>query len=80
MNSYGYRYNVNHPLIRPYYDRFKRHIGVPEHIPLSDTQREEFEQYMDKLMERGRLPAEVFIQCPETFGQYMNNRIKENDL
>ena len=66
INRYGCRYNVNHPLIRRYYLRFKEKIGVPGHFPISDAQRQEFERHMDKL--RGRLPPEAF------------NRIKENDL
>ena len=69
MNSYGYRYNVNHPQIRPYYFRFKKSLGVPEHIPISDIQRAEFERYMDKLWERGKFPPEA-----------LNNHRKENDL
>ena len=78
INRYGSRYNINHPLIRRYYLRFKEKIGVPEHFPISDAQRQEFEQHMDKL--RGRLPPEAFNQCLEGFGQYLNNRTKENDL
>lgn len=81
INRYGSRYNVNHPLIRRYYLRFKQKIGVPEHFPISDAQRQEFEGYMDGLQERGKLPQDVFNQCPEGFGQYLRNSIaKENDL
>ena len=80
MNNYGYRYNVNHPQIRPYYSRFKEYIGVPEYIPISDIQRAEFERHMDKLYEKGKLSHDVLIQSPENFGQFMKNQIKENDL
>lgn len=80
MNNYGYRYNVNHPQIRQHYARFKKYINVPEHIPLSDIQRAEFERHMDKLYEKGKLSPDVLIQCLENFGRYMNNQIKENDL
>ena len=81
INRYGCRYNVNHPLIRRYYLRFKEKIGVPGHFPISDAQRQEFERHMDKLRERGKLPQDVFNQCSEGFGQYMKNCIvKENDL
>ena len=80
MKNYGYRYNVNHQQIRQRYSRFKQYINVPEHIPLSDIQRAEFERHMDKLFEKGKLPPDVLIHCPENFGRYMNNQIKENDL
>ena len=26
-NKYGYKINVNHPLIQPMYERYKNHIG-----------------------------------------------------
>lgn len=48
-NSYGYRINVNHPQIKPLYERYKRHIG--EKI-LSDAQRLHFESIIYKMMER----------------------------
>ena len=80
VKNYGYRYNVNHQQIRQRYSRFKQYINVPEHIPLSDIQRAEFERHMDKLFEKGKLPPDVLIQCPENFGRHINNQIKENDL
>ena len=48
-NSYGYRINVNHPQLKPLYERYKRHIG--EKI-LSDAQRLHFESIIYKMMER----------------------------
>lgn len=48
-NKYGYRINVNHPQIKPLYERYKRHIG--EKI-LSDAQRRHFEGIIYKMMER----------------------------
>lgn len=39
-NPYGYKLNVNHPLIRPMYERYKEKLG--ERI-LSDAQRLTFE-------------------------------------
>lgn len=48
-NSYGYRINVNHPQIKPLYERYKRHIGE---IILSDAQRLHFESIIYKMMER----------------------------
>lgn len=68
INRYGFRYNVNHPAVRKRYLRFKKSIGVPEHFPISDARRLEFESHMDKLRDKGVLPPEAF------------NRIKENDL
>lgn len=40
-NKYGYKIAINHPLIQPLYERYKRKLG--ERI-LSDAQRLEFER------------------------------------
>lgn len=50
-NKYGYRVNINHPLIRPHYERYKHKIG--EKI-LSDAQRLEFEQIILNLIQKRR--------------------------
>lgn len=42
-NPYGYQININHPKIRPLYERFKKKVG--ERI-LSDRQRLEFEEHI----------------------------------
>lgn len=49
-NPYGFRYNVNHPMVRELYTRFKdwKEIG---HYPLSDEERREFEGWLDKSKE-----------------------------
>ncbi|MBE6858316.1 MAG: hypothetical protein E7498_02630 [Ruminococcus sp.] len=51
-NPYGFRINVNHPRIRPLYQRYKEHIG--ERI-LSDNQRRHFELLIFELMERRKI-------------------------
>lgn len=43
-NPYGYKLNINHPTIKPYYERYKRSKGI-KLIP-SDEQRLEFEEIM----------------------------------
>lgn len=48
-NKYGYKINVNHPKIRPLYERFKEKLG--ERI-LSDTQRFTFEMLIFQMIER----------------------------
>ncbi len=48
-NKYGYRININHPQIRPFYEHYKRHIGA---IILSDAQRLHFESLIFKMAER----------------------------
>lgn len=49
-NPYGYRLNINHPLIRPHYERFKAKCNTPI---LSDAERLEFERIMlDALMKK----------------------------
>lgn len=48
-NKYGYKINVNHPKIRPLYERYKEKVG--ERI-LSDQQRRHFELLIFELIER----------------------------
>lgn len=50
QNKYGYRININHPKIKPIYERykFKNHIMI-----MSDSERFEFEKKLLKwLLER----------------------------
>lgn len=42
-NKYGYQLNINNPLIKPHYERFKRKCDTPI---LSDEERFEFEEIM----------------------------------
>ena len=48
-NKYGYEININHPSIRPMYERYKEKLG--ERI-LSDKQRFEFERMNYLLIEK----------------------------
>ena len=48
-NPYGFRLNVNHPEVRPYYERYKAKIGA---TIISDEQRREFEGYMIPFLEK----------------------------
>lgn len=50
-NKYGYQINIQHPKIRPLYERYKKKIGE---IILSDQQRFEFEGYIFQMLERGK--------------------------
>lgn len=53
-NPYGYKLNVNHPLIRKIYLRYKAKLGIVPRVPLSDSQRFEFEEVTIKyLKEKG---------------------------
>ncbi len=47
-SPYGYALNINHPTIYPLYMRFKRWKEIPVWCPLSDAEREEFEEYINK--------------------------------
>ena len=40
-NPYGYRININHPMIRPYYEYHKKRLNE---MILSDAQRLAFEE------------------------------------
>lgn len=55
-NPYGYKLNVNHPLIRPIYERYKMQIG--EKI-LSDAQRLTFELEVVQWLESKGIRKEV---------------------
>lgn len=50
-NPYGYKFNVNHPAVRRYYEAFKsnRNIMIP-----SDAERKEFEDAITEILERSR--------------------------
>lgn len=48
-NKYGYQVNINHPKIRPLYERFKMKKNA---IILSNAERFEFEMIILNLIER----------------------------
>ena len=48
-NKYGYKVNINHPDVRPLYERYKEKVG--EQI-LSDKQRHDFEQLFFRMIEK----------------------------
>lgn len=50
-NKFGYQININHPKIKPLYERYKRSIKA---IILSDAERFEFEKYIFQAIEKKR--------------------------
>ena len=58
-NRWGYRYNVNHPDIRPLYEAYHKHIGVPLQIHMTTAQRLNFEAVLDKMIEKKRRESVV---------------------
>lgn len=53
-NPYGYKLNVNHPLINKIYLRYKEQHGIASRIPLNDTERNEFERVtLEYLQKKG---------------------------
>ena len=50
-NKYGYRVNINHPKIKPLYERFKRSRKA---IILSDRERLEFESIIISKVKRSK--------------------------
>lgn len=53
-NRQGYRYNINHPAIRPLYETYKRKIGVQSTIGLTTGQRLNFENLLDRTIEKSK--------------------------
>lgn len=51
-NKYGYRVNINHPKIRPLYEKFKHKRNA---IILSDKERFAFELLIHHLIQNGRI-------------------------
>lgn len=51
-NKYGYALNVNHPVINDLLRRYKKWKGLPNHFPLSDKERHEFESYVLKKLNK----------------------------
>lgn len=53
-NPYGYQININHPDIRQFYEEYKKRLGIPSFIALSDVQRRKFESIIFKMIERNK--------------------------
>lgn len=51
-NKYGYRLNINNPLIYEYYERYKKWKNLNFRYPISDEQRKEFEEYMINFLKK----------------------------
>jgi hypothetical protein len=45
-NPYGFKININHPLINTIYRRFKDYKRIPAKSPLSNNERKEFENFL----------------------------------
>lgn len=48
-NKYGYKININHPKIRPLYERYKEKLNA---IILSDRERHNFESMIFTMIQR----------------------------
>ena len=48
-NPYGYKINVNHPHIKPMYEKYKQHVNA---LILSDAERLHFEALIFKMIEK----------------------------
>ena len=47
-NKYGYRVDITKPKYRELYERYKKYKNIPRWCPLSDYERFEFEQYVER--------------------------------
>ena len=54
-NKYGYKININHPIIRPLYEKCKSKLNI---MIMSDQQRHDFEKIILKKIEKGELKIE----------------------
>lgn len=48
-NHYGYRLDINHPIVNQLYNRYREWLKIPATFPLSDNERFDFE---DKAIKR----------------------------
>lgn len=46
--TFGYKYNVNHPIINELYHRYKEQHGIAHNHPMTNAQRADFEKFLDK--------------------------------
>lgn len=49
-----YRTNINHPVIREFYEKYKERLGIPSQYPMSDKQRERFDDIILGMAEQNR--------------------------
>lgn len=53
-NPWGYRFNVNHSMIKSLYKRYQQAHGLDTTLPMTDAQRHDFErQVYDYLSKKG---------------------------
>ena len=55
QNKYGYKININHPIIRPLYEKCKLKLNI---MIMSDQQRHDFETIILRKIENGEIKAE----------------------
>lgn len=55
--SYGFQIDISHPDIAPLYKSYHIKNHFPEHFPLSDKQRYDFEAKVFKLYEKKRIKS-----------------------
>lgn len=54
-NKYGYKININHPWVRPLYEKYKDNLGK---MILSDKERFEFERIIIDFLENKKRERE----------------------
>lgn len=64
MNEYGFCVNISDPRIRKKYESFKKRKGLPQHFPISDQERLEFEaEIREKFLEMYPERAEIMFRA-----------------
>lgn len=64
MNEYGFCVNISDPRIRKKYESFKQRKGLPQHFPISDQERLEFEaEIREKFLEMYPERAEIMFRA-----------------
>lgn len=50
--SYGYKIDITHPIIKPLYDTYRKAKGIPPMYPMSDAERFDFEDKIFTMLQR----------------------------
>lgn len=79
-NKWGYKLNINHPVINRFYKQYKEDIGAGNY-PLSDAERLEFELRWFKWLENNNLAisgGQIVKKALEEAPTHKVNKVSKN--